>query len=106
MALLAFVAASGSHGVSRDKVLAYLWPESDTSHARNCLKQTLYALRRDLEHQLFLPGAAVLRLDPQRLAVDLWEFERALDRRAHREAVDTYRGPFLDGFHLGELVEF
>jgi DNA-binding SARP family transcriptional activator len=106
LALLAFIAASGSHGVSRDKVLAYLWPESDTGHARNCLKQTLFALRRDLGRQLFLPGASTLRLDPQRLAVDRWEFERALDRRARRDAVDAYRGPFLDGFHLGGLVEF
>jgi DNA-binding SARP family transcriptional activator len=106
LALLAFIAASGSHGVSRDKVLAYLWPESDTGHARNCLKQTLFALRRDLDHQLFLPGTSTLRLDPQRLAVDRWEFERALDSRARREAVDAYRGPFLDGFHLEGLVGF
>jgi DNA-binding SARP family transcriptional activator len=106
LALLALIAASGSHGVSRDKVLAYLWPESDISHARNCLKQTLFALRRDLDHQLFLPETSTLRLDPQRLAVDRWEFECALDRRARREAVDAYRGPFLDGFHLGRLVEF
>jgi len=46
--VLALLAAAGRRGVSRDKVTAYLWPESDTGHARNLLKQACYALRRDL----------------------------------------------------------
>jgi len=48
LALLALLAASGRRGVSRDKLSAYLWPESDSEHARNLLKQACYALRRDL----------------------------------------------------------
>jgi DNA-binding SARP family transcriptional activator len=100
LALLALIAAAGSHGMSRDKVMCYLWPESDTGHARNCLKQTLFALRHDLQHDLFLPGVSVLRLAPCAVGVDCWEFEHALERRALRVAIDLYGGPFLDGFYL------
>ena len=105
LALLAFVAAS-PHGVSRDKVLAYLWPESDTKHARNCLRQTLFALRRSLGQELFLPGPSALRLDPELLTADCWDFEHALERRACLEGVEVYRGPFLDGFYLEGHPEF
>jgi DNA-binding SARP family transcriptional activator len=106
LAILALVAASELHGMSRDTVLAYLWPESDRTHAHNCLRQALFVIRRDLGHELFLPGASTLRLDPGVLAADRWDFERALARRSYREAVDAYQGPFLDGFHVAELAEF
>jgi DNA-binding SARP family transcriptional activator len=105
LALLALIAA-GPHGVTRDKVLAYLWPESDTPRARNNLKQTLFSLRRDLGQELFLPGACTLRLDPRLVQVDRWQFEHELERGALRVAVESYGGAFLDGFHVGELVEF
>ena len=48
LALLALLAAT-KHGISRDKLVAYLWPESDTAHGRNLLRQACYALRRDLD---------------------------------------------------------
>jgi DNA-binding SARP family transcriptional activator len=106
LAILALAATFAPCGVSRDKVVASLWPESDRKHSHNCLRQTLFAIRRDLGHELFLPGPSTLRLDPGVLAVDCWEFERALARRAYREAVDAYRGPFLDGFYVSGLAEF
>ena len=49
LALLALLAAAGDRGINRDRLLAYLWPESDIERARGSLKQTLYILRRDLE---------------------------------------------------------
>ena len=39
MALLALLAAAGPPGLSRDKVIAYLWLENDEASARNTLKQ-------------------------------------------------------------------
>jgi DNA-binding SARP family transcriptional activator len=106
LALLAFVGAAGVHGVSRDKVLAYFWPESDLAHARNCLKQVLFVLRHDLGCELFLPGCGTLRLNPAVLTIDCAEFERADDARAYRQMAELYRGPFLDGFHLNGVPEF
>jgi len=48
LALLALLAAADKNGLSRDKLVAYLWPESDAAHGRNLLKQACFALRRDL----------------------------------------------------------
>jgi DNA-binding SARP family transcriptional activator len=56
LALLALLAATGERPISRDKLLAYLWPESDPEHARNALRQCLYALRRDLKAADLLVG--------------------------------------------------
>jgi len=48
LALLALVGLASDQGLSRDRALAYLWPESDTDRGRNNLKQMLFQLRQDL----------------------------------------------------------
>ena len=45
LALLALLALACPRAVSRDRLLAYLWPERDTEPARNLLKQAVHALR-------------------------------------------------------------
>jgi DNA-binding SARP family transcriptional activator len=106
LALLAVVASARELGVARDKLLAYFWPESDTEHARNCLKQTLFALRQDLHDDIFVVRIGSLRLNPAVITTDVVQFEAARARGAHASAVALYRGPFLDGFHLPGLLEF
>jgi len=54
LALLALVGLGSEQGVSRDRVLAFLWPESDTDRARNNLKQTMFQLRQELHEDAFL----------------------------------------------------
>ncbi len=104
LALLALLAAS-RRGISRDKLIAYLWPESDTEHARNTLKQACHALRRDLHSDLFL-GAAELRLNPDVITTDIGTVEDALDGGDLPKAVAACTGPFLDGFYLAGVGEF
>jgi DNA-binding SARP family transcriptional activator len=107
LAVLTIVAAAAPRPVARDKILALLWPESDDERARNSLRQELYALRRDLGEELFLPeSAAGLQLDPAHIEVDLWEFRARLAAGAYADAVAAYRGPFLDGFHVPGVGEF
>ena len=106
LALLALVGLGTEQGLSRDRVLAYLWPESDTDRARNNLKQTLFQLRQDLHEDVFARSPGVLRLEPAAISVDACEFQAALDRNNPTTAVTLYRGPFLDGFYLPGLVEF
>ena len=48
LALLAALAASGGKGVSREKLMALLWPEADDERARRSLAQAVYALRQEL----------------------------------------------------------
>jgi len=106
LALLAILATAGEQGVPRDKLLLYLWPESDTRRARNSLHQTLYAVRQQLGQDAVLAGIPNLQLNSSRFSSDLWDFEAALARGDIDAAIALYRGPFLDGFSLPELVEF
>ena len=59
----AILAASGERGISRERLLLFLWPESDARHGRNTLNQTLYALRRDLGTDELVMGTSVLALN-------------------------------------------
>jgi DNA-binding SARP family transcriptional activator len=106
LALVALVASAREMGVARDRLLAYFWPESDTEHARNCLKQTLFALRKDLHDDIFVVRIGSLRLNPAVITTDALQFEAARARGAHVTAVALYRGRFLDGFHIPGLLEF
>jgi DNA-binding SARP family transcriptional activator/TolB-like protein len=106
LALLAVLATAGERGVPRDRLLLYLWPESDTKRARNSLHQTLYAIRRQLGQDSILVGVPNLQLNPAYFSCDLWDFQAALSRNDLEEAIACYDGPFLDGFSLPDLPEF
>jgi DNA-binding SARP family transcriptional activator/TolB-like protein len=105
LALLALLAASGDRGVSRDQLLGYLWSESNAINARHSLEQLIHALRRALGDSVFA-GTNPIRLDPDVVASDVVDFERALRRGALVDAVALYHGPFLDGFYLDDAPEF
>lgn len=106
IALLALLAVEHPRPLSRDKLLAYLWPESGTADARHLLRESLYILRSALGDGSVPSAGDDLRLNPDRLECDLWEFEAALAREDPTLAVGVYRGPFLGGFHLSDAEEF
>ena len=106
LALLALLAVAGDAGQSRDKLLPYLWPESDEERARNALRQLLYTVRKGLGRDELLLGTADLRLNPELFTSDVQEFELARQRHELDRAVELYGGPFLDGFHLASAPEF
>lgn len=106
LAVLAVLAAARDHGVSRDKLLASLWPDLDSEHGRQALSQALSALRHDLGEEVFQAGIDDLRLNPAALRTDVEDFERAVTAGDWRLAAATYAGPFLDGFFLVEAPEF
>jgi DNA-binding SARP family transcriptional activator len=106
LAILALLAVARDTGFSRDKLVAYLWPESDAERARHVLNQLLYAQRRQFgEDGLFL-GRKTLRLNAALIWTDVSGFEQALDDGAIQDGIALYRGPFLDGFFLKEAPEF
>src|SRR5256884_6918146 len=100
LALLGVLAVARDRGLSRDKILACLWPESVAERARHGLDQVLYAQR----HQLGVPdlflGLKTLRLNRTVITADVWEFEDALENGMPEVAVRCYTGPFLDGFFV------
>ncbi len=106
IALLALLAVEHPRPLTRDSVVASLWPESDTADARHLLRDSLYLLRSALGDDAVLSAGDDLRLNPARLACDLWEFSSGLGRGDPAAAVAVYHGPFLDGFHLPGAEEF
>ncbi len=105
LALLVLLAVAGPAGMSRDKLLAYLWPESDLERARHVLNQLLYAQRQQVGDDLFL-GRKTLRLNPALIATDVGAFEQAITAGDLATAAGLYAGPFLDGFFVKEAPEF
>lgn len=106
LALLAVLAVAGERGVTRDRLQALLWPESDTERARRVLAQTLYALRRDLGDAAAILGTSDPRLNPEVVHADVAEFERAFAAGEDERAMVLYAGPFLEGVHLTDAPEF
>jgi DNA-binding SARP family transcriptional activator len=106
LAVLGLLAASGDRGMSRDKILAYLWPEIPLEKAAHRLAQILYALRREFGAPDLFLGTSDLRLNPERMTSDMREFEASLRAGELERAVDLFGGPFLDGFFLGDAPEF
>jgi DNA-binding SARP family transcriptional activator/TolB-like protein len=106
LALLAALAVAGEAGLSRDKIVGLLWPDTDPERARHSLTQALYAARRALEADDLFTVNADVRLNRQRLVCDVNELETALDAGDLERAMALYTGPFLDGFFLSGSSEF
>ena len=106
LALLALLARAGARGLTRDKVLALLWPDTEEERARRTLSQALYALRQGIGSDAAITGTGDLRLDPDVVTSDVAEFEAAVREGAHERAAALYGGPFLDGFRLPSAAEF
>ena len=107
VALLAYLAVEGGPApVSRDRLLATFWPESDEARARNALSQALHHLRNAL-------GAGVIESQgPHRIGVDasrLWcdatVFADAVERGDVDLALDLYRGEFCPGLFVSGSSE-
>jgi DNA-binding SARP family transcriptional activator/Cdc6-like AAA superfamily ATPase len=86
--LLAFVALHGAAPQSREHLAFLLWPESSESQARTNLRQLLHNLRRALpgDCSLMASDHQTVRWSPDgACAIDVIEFETAVDRAAQAE---------------------
>ncbi|HEV8448646.1 MAG TPA: BTAD domain-containing putative transcriptional regulator [Gemmatimonadaceae bacterium] len=106
LALLSIAAVAGADGVERDRILALLWPESDTLRANNSFRQILFGIRRDLGAGEIIYEAGRFRLNPVLFEVDLWDFEYAVRIGDLERAAPLYTGPFLESFHIAGLDAF
>lgn len=105
LALLALLAAAGDKGVSRERITAMLWPDSDEDRARHVLAQMVYRVRQQLGDSA-IEGTTTLRLNADVIGMDVREVERSLARSDWESAARAYEGPFLDGFYLPDSPEF
>jgi DNA-binding SARP family transcriptional activator len=101
LALLAICAAAGAKGVSRERVLGVLWPDSHPDRARHALSQTLYNVRREVGAEVIV-SSPELRLDPRLISSDVDDFLAAIRSKNWRDAAAHYAGAFLDGFYLSD----
>ena len=107
LAILALLAVHQNSGLTRDKLLAWLWPETPDGPGRRLLSNALYVLRGALGADVIRSiGTDTLRLGQDRLRVDLSEFLMALETGDRERAVELYSGPFLDGFFVSNAPEF
>lgn len=105
LALLAVLASAGAKGVSRDRIMALLWPDAEDS-GRGALKQTIYELRQTLRNPTIVNGTAELSVDTAQLCSDINDLERAYAARQWDLVVERYAGPFLDQFYVRASAEF
>lgn len=106
LALLALLGSAPAATMARERLLALLWPESDSERARNLLNVAVYDLRKALGERIILSAGEDLRLSVADMQVDLLTFGALLAAGDHAGAVAQYAGPFLDGFHLPDNAEF
>lgn len=107
LALLSILAVHGAAGVSRDRLIALLWPDGDPDKVRHALTQSLYHIRRALAcDDLFVIAGSNIRLNVQRMTSDVGQFLALADSGAHASVAAAYRGVFLEGFVLASSAEF
>lgn len=96
--------------VSRSHLCLLLWPDITEAEARRHLSNQIYNLRQALPEQGVLQTSGDhLLLDSQKTWSDVITFERLSQFSGQAElqqAVDLYRGSFLDSFWLADAEEF
>jgi DNA-binding SARP family transcriptional activator/TolB-like protein len=93
--------------LSRDRLTAMFWPESDNTRSRRSLNQLLYALRQNLGADIIEKrGEDQLRINRGLLGTDVLDFLELLDRGELAAALAVYRGDLLDGFFIARVPEF
>jgi predicted ATPase/DNA-binding SARP family transcriptional activator len=104
-ALMAFLILNPQTDISRERLLDLFWPDVDPESARNRLKTVLSTIRRcleatGLEPDLCLAGnKSVVRWTGD-TTVDARQFAELAAKDDHvssREALELYRGDFLEG---------
>ena len=108
LALLAVIATASPPNarIGRDRVLGLLWPDRDERTARHLLADSLYVLRGALGARAIVTSNDTLRLAPELVWTDVAEFRTAVQEERWGDALELYRGDFLDGFHLRNANDF
>jgi len=105
LALLAYLAAADRDAVSRERIIALLWPESDEASGRHSLSQLFYAIRHDLGPDVLAVDTDTVRLAHTVLQSDVRASETAARAGLLEEAIALHRGPFLSDFHVDAAPE-
>ena len=127
-ALLAYLAVEADRPHRRDALVGLLWPNESDQTARHNLRQTLYSLRQTIGDSLARPPYLLITRDEIQFnmtsdcVIDVALFNAHLATTAShthsrldacavcalrlQQAVDLYRGKFLQEFFLDDSAEF
>jgi DNA-binding SARP family transcriptional activator len=108
-ALLAYLALKPGQHVSREKLAGLLWSSTGPDQARQSLRQTLSTVRKELsqiapKQKTLIEDGDLLSLDSS-VTCDAAEMEALIAAGTEAgiaQALDLYRGDFLDGFYINE----
>ncbi len=108
VALLACLLLNARSGwIRRDTLVAMLWPEVDQERARNSLRQGLHQLRRLLGADTIVSrGTEELGVAPGTISCDAVEFLALIEKKEWAQALATYKGELLPGFHVSDAPDF
>ena len=99
LAILAYLAIRGP--VRREELIALLWGDVPEEKARNAFRQALHRLRAAMGPEAAPTGRDVIAL-PESIAVDLRDFDAAVDDGRIGDVLQLHGGPFLEGLDVGE----
>src|SRR5688572_7384672 len=107
-ALLTYLAIATPGGSQpRDKLLALFWPDQAPEPARNALSQAVHFLRRALGDDVIVSqNGDALGIAPSHIWCDAMAFDDAIRQGRVDEALELYRGDFLEGFHVANAPDF
>src|SRR4051812_45285917 len=74
LGLLALLAAHANRPLSRDKIIAYLWPEHGAEQARKLLSEALYVIRKELGDGAVVSIGDDLSIDAAVIRSDIADF--------------------------------
>ena len=104
-AILVYLAIEG--GVhNRHSLAALFWPESPESKALTSLRVALSSLRKSVGENLEISQYMVGMKQGARIYLDVFDLETKLAQRQIDQAIDIYRGDFLQGFHVQGTIDF
>ena len=104
-ALFAYLAAASGQAQPRERLAGLLWGSQSDQNARTNLRSSLSRLRRALPIDVLRSEAGGISLATDALVVDIDLFHQqtaAATPEALEQAVELYKGAFLDGLETGE----
>ena len=108
LALLAILATGQARGrgSSREKLIAYLWPEAGPERGRPLLSDSVYRINQAVGGEAIVAVGEELRLADGMVSSDVADFERAVESGDRERAASLYAGPLVDGVYLVDGTEF
>jgi predicted ATPase/DNA-binding SARP family transcriptional activator len=100
--LLVLLAMHAGKKVSRDYLIATLWPDSDQEDGAMSLRRALHDLRQalgDAKNVVLSPDKRHVQIDATHFDADVWHFENFHKENKAPEAIAIYNGPFLAGHY-------